>query len=65
MAQFELGGRAALVVEATGESIWLPYRRILDAARVADLELYVLQDHGDRDLARIGRMVLERGGVAW
>lgn len=35
------------------------------AARVADLELYVLQDHGDRDLARIGRIVLERGGVAW
>ncbi|WIB59215.1 acyl-CoA/acyl-ACP dehydrogenase [Curtobacterium sp. MCLR17_007] len=35
------------------------------AARVADLELYVLQDHGDRDLARIGRMVLDRGGVAW
>jgi alkylation response protein AidB-like acyl-CoA dehydrogenase len=35
------------------------------AARVADLELYVLQDHGDRDLARIGRMLLERGGVAW
>ncbi|MDN3480300.1 acyl-CoA dehydrogenase, partial [Curtobacterium sp. APC 4022] len=35
------------------------------AARVADLELYVLQDHGDRDLARMGRMVLERGGVAW
>ncbi|MBY0176956.1 acyl-CoA dehydrogenase [Curtobacterium herbarum] len=35
------------------------------AARVADLELYVLQDHGDRDLARIGRMVLERGGVSW
>ncbi len=35
------------------------------AARVADLELYVLQDHGDRDLARIGRKVLEHGGVAW
>lgn len=35
------------------------------AARVADLELYVLQDHGARDLARAGRMVLERGGVAW
>lgn len=35
------------------------------AARVADLELYVLQDHGDRDLARIGRIVTERGGVAW
>ncbi|WP_267423857.1 MULTISPECIES: acyl-CoA dehydrogenase [unclassified Curtobacterium] len=35
------------------------------AARVADLELYVLQDHGDRDLARIGRMVLQNGGVAW
>ncbi|WP_144763474.1 acyl-CoA/acyl-ACP dehydrogenase [Curtobacterium sp. 9128] len=35
------------------------------AARVADLELYVLQDHGDRDLARLGRIVLERGGVAW
>lgn len=35
------------------------------AARAADLGLYVLQDHGDRDLARIGRIVLERGGVAW
>ena len=36
------------------------------AARVADLELYVLQDHGDRDLARIGRKVLAgSGGVAW
>ncbi|WP_439692116.1 acyl-CoA dehydrogenase [Curtobacterium sp. SP.BCo] len=35
------------------------------AARAADLELYVLQDHGDRDLARIGRIVTERGGVAW
>ncbi|MFZ7087043.1 acyl-CoA dehydrogenase [Curtobacterium sp. RRHDQ10] len=35
------------------------------AARVADLELYLLQDHGDRDVARIGRIVLERGGVAW
>jgi len=35
------------------------------AARVADLGLYVLQDHGERDLARIGRIVLERGGVAW
>ncbi|KTR19384.1 acyl-CoA dehydrogenase [Curtobacterium citreum] len=35
------------------------------AARVADLELYVLQDHADRDLARIGRKVLEHGGVAW
>ncbi|WP_144713846.1 acyl-CoA dehydrogenase [Curtobacterium pusillum] len=37
------------------------------APRVADLELYVLQDHGDRDLARIGSKVLTgaRGGVAW
>lgn len=35
------------------------------AARVADLELYVLQDHGERDLARIGRIVVDRGGVAW
>ncbi|WJX98827.1 acyl-CoA dehydrogenase [Curtobacterium sp. 458] len=35
------------------------------AARVADLELYVLQDHGARDLARVGRAVLDRGGVAW
>ncbi|WP_420368281.1 acyl-CoA dehydrogenase [Curtobacterium sp. L1-20] len=36
------------------------------AARVADLELYVLQDHGERDLARIGRKVLTTdGGVAW
>jgi alkylation response protein AidB-like acyl-CoA dehydrogenase len=35
------------------------------AARVADLELYLLQDHGARDVARIGRIVLERGGVAW
>lgn len=36
------------------------------AARAADLELYVLQDHGDRDLARIGRKVLaSEGGVTW
>lgn len=36
------------------------------AARASDLELYVLQDHGDRDLARIGRKVLAAaGGVAW
>jgi hypothetical protein len=35
------------------------------AARVADLELYLLQDHGDRDVARVGRIVLDRGGVAW
>jgi alkylation response protein AidB-like acyl-CoA dehydrogenase len=28
-------------------------------ARVADLELYVQQDHGERDLARLGRLVLE------
>lgn len=35
------------------------------AARVADLALYVLQDHGERDLARVGRIVTERGGVAW
>jgi alkylation response protein AidB-like acyl-CoA dehydrogenase len=38
------------------------------AARVADLELYVLQDHGERDLARIGRKVLtagSRGVLAW
>ncbi|KTR51651.1 acyl-CoA/acyl-ACP dehydrogenase [Curtobacterium oceanosedimentum] len=35
------------------------------AARVADLGLYVLQDHGERDLARVGRIVTERGGVAW
>ena len=41
VAQFELDGRAALVVEATGESIGLPYRRILDAARVADLVINI------------------------
>ncbi|KQO62286.1 acyl-CoA dehydrogenase family protein [Curtobacterium sp. Leaf261] len=35
------------------------------AARVADLELYLLQDHGDRDVARVGRIVLDRGGLAW
>ncbi|MGK9147426.1 acyl-CoA dehydrogenase [Plantibacter flavus] len=28
-------------------------------SRMSDLELYVLQDHGDRDLARYGRMLLE------
>jgi len=28
-------------------------------ARVADLELYVQQDHGERDLARLGRMILD------
>ena len=41
VAQFELAGRAALVVEATGESIGLPYRRILDAARAADLVINI------------------------
>ncbi|MGN8049892.1 acyl-CoA dehydrogenase [Curtobacterium sp. 22159] len=35
------------------------------AARVADLELYVLQDHGERDLARIGRKVVQHGGARW
>jgi alkylation response protein AidB-like acyl-CoA dehydrogenase len=29
------------------------------AARVADLSLYLLQDHGDRDQARIGRLLVE------
>ncbi|WP_382310424.1 acyl-CoA dehydrogenase [Herbiconiux sp. UC225_62] len=29
------------------------------AARVADLSLYLLQDHGDRDEARTGRMLVE------
>jgi len=28
-------------------------------ARMSDLELYVQQDHGDRDLARYGRMLVE------
>jgi hypothetical protein len=28
-------------------------------ARVADLELYVQQDHGERDLARLGRLILD------
>ena len=28
-------------------------------SRVADLELYVQQDHGERDLARLGRLVLD------
>jgi hypothetical protein len=35
------------------------------AARVADLELYLMQDHGARDVARIGRLVLRDGGPAW
>ncbi|MBF4571616.1 acyl-CoA dehydrogenase [Herbiconiux sp. VKM Ac-1786] len=30
------------------------------AARVADLELYLLQDHGARDELRLGRMLVER-----
>ncbi|MFB2597851.1 acyl-CoA dehydrogenase [Herbiconiux sp. P17] len=29
------------------------------AARVADLSLYLLQDHGDRDSARAGRLIVE------
>lgn len=28
-------------------------------ARVSDLELYVQQDHGERDLARLGRLILD------
>jgi alkylation response protein AidB-like acyl-CoA dehydrogenase len=35
------------------------------AARTADLRLYLQQDHGDRDVARIGEIVAERGGVTW
>jgi hypothetical protein len=33
----------------------------LHARRVADLSLYVRQSHGDRDLADLGRRVLEAG----
>jgi hypothetical protein len=32
---------------------------------VADLELYLMQDHGARDVARIGRLVLRDGGPTW
>lgn len=31
--------------------------------RVSDLELYVQQDHGERDLARLGRLLLEQDGA--
>lgn len=53
----------SLVVEALG-----PAPLAFDAeyaARVADLELYVAQDHGRRDLARLGRLLLEQEQLPW
>jgi hypothetical protein len=35
------------------------------ARRVADLQLYVRQDHAERDLARLGAKLLERGETPW
>lgn len=35
------------------------------AQRVADLELYTAQDHGARDLARLGSLLLEREDRPW
>ena len=35
------------------------------ARRVADLELYVRQDHAERDLARLGAKLLERQDPPW
>ena len=35
------------------------------ARRVADLALYVRQDHAERDLARLGGMVLDQGIPPW
>ncbi|MGV8882037.1 MAG: acyl-CoA dehydrogenase [Rhodoglobus sp.] len=35
------------------------------ARRVADLELYVRQDHAERDLARLGTKLLERQELPW
>jgi alkylation response protein AidB-like acyl-CoA dehydrogenase len=35
------------------------------ARRVADLQLYVRQDHAERDLARLGEKLLERGERPW
>lgn len=53
----------SLVVEALG-----PAPLAFDAEhaqRVADLELYVAQDHGRRDLARLGGLLLEREELPW
>lgn len=35
------------------------------ARRVADLALYIRQDHAERDLARLGTLVLESAEVPW
>lgn len=35
------------------------------ARRVADLELYIRQDHAERDLARLGGKLRERGRLPW
>lgn len=53
----------SLVVEALG-----PAPLAFDAEhaqRVADLELYVAQDHGRRDLARLGGLLLEQEELPW
>ncbi len=35
------------------------------ARRIADLALYIRQDHAERDLARLGSIVLEAGAAPW
>ncbi len=53
----------SIVVEALG-----PAPLAFDAEhaqRVADLELYVAQDHGRRDLARLGGLLLEQEELPW
>jgi alkylation response protein AidB-like acyl-CoA dehydrogenase len=53
---------AETVLHEAGEALG-PAPLALDAAhaaRVADLELYLRQDHGARDEARLGRLILDR-----
>ncbi len=35
------------------------------ARRVADLQIYLRQHHAERDVARIGRLLLDRGELPW
>ncbi|SDR93031.1 Acyl-CoA dehydrogenase [Nocardioides scoriae] len=58
---------AAEVLDRTGRALG-PGPLATDeehARRVADLELYLRQHHGERDLAQLGRLLLDQGSTSW
>lgn len=55
------------VIGATGRALG-PAPLVFDedhARRVADLQVYVRQHHGERDAARLGRLLLDGDAVPW